>query len=208
MITSRRRTDDADDLALIFGDIPSSSMDEPEEIDEFGRPLPKINSTVLRRERQAAREARRSRRKARLSRIQDIDADDGYSTDSSLPPSDAKDYGTAINELIADGKDVLSDVHAIAFQDPSQGLGKWFGEWRSQYRDTYTNAWGGIGLVSAWEFWVRLEMLGWNALEVICCFIWPFCCPDHVFGLGSQRIGHVRLVLIIVPIFTSRSKHG
>jgi GC-rich sequence DNA-binding factor len=167
MIASRRREDDADDLALVFGDPPPPSLDAVKERDDFGRILPQMNPAVSRRERQAVRAARRSRRTSRSSGTKDIEAEEGYSTDSSLSPSDAADYNTATNKIVVNGKGVLADVHAVAFKDPSQGLGKWFSEWRNQYRYTYISAWGGMGLVSAWEFWVRLEMLGWNPLEVI-----------------------------------------
>ena len=180
MIASRRRADDVDDLALVFGDLPTSLLDD-EEVDELGRVSPTMNPAVLRRERQAARVARRSRRKARSSGSEDVEAEEGYSTDSSLSPSDATDYHTAISGITADGKGVLADVHAVAFKDPSQGLGKWFSEWRNQYKDTYTNAWGGLGLVSAWEFWVRLEILGWNPFEVIFCSFWLVCAHDRPF---------------------------
>jgi hypothetical protein len=32
--------------------------------------------------------------------------------------------------------------------------------------------------------------------------------PDHTFGSGRQGLGHIRLVLVIVPIFTFCNKHG
>jgi len=45
------------------------------------------------------------------------------------------------------------------------GLGKWFGEWKDQYEDIYVGAWGGLGPVGAWEFWTRLELVGWNPFK-------------------------------------------
>ncbi|KAG2107196.1 uncharacterized protein F5147DRAFT_653426 [Suillus discolor] len=39
------------------------------------------------------------------------------------------------------------------------------GGWHRHFGDSYTGAWGGLGLVIAWEFWVWLELLGWNPLE-------------------------------------------
>jgi GC-rich sequence DNA-binding factor len=76
------------------------------------------------------------------------------------------DYQSALERITNDGRDLLSDVRAAEFRDPSLGLAKWFGEWRGRFGDSYTGAWGGLGLVGAWEFWVRLELLGWNPLEV------------------------------------------
>ena len=55
---------------------------------------------------------------------------------------------------------MLSDVWANKFQDPQMGLEKWFGGWRQVYEESYMGVWGGLGLVTAWEFWGRLEMVG------------------------------------------------
>ena len=166
MISSRRRADDEDDLSLVFGTLPISAQTDSEDLDELGRVVPNSNSTVARRERQVARAARRSRRRTAGSpRTSDV-SEEGYSTDSSLAFSDALDYDTAMEKLKADAKDILADVRAVGFKDPSQGLGKWFGSWRDQYGDSYTGAWGGLGIVAAWEFWARLEIIGWNPLEV------------------------------------------
>ncbi|KAG2151320.1 GCFC-domain-containing protein [Suillus clintonianus] len=167
MITQRRQTDDQDDLSLIFGSLPATA-DYSEEVDDLGRVLPRANPVAVRRERQAARIARRVRRErereTRAIRTQP-DQEEGYSTDSSLPPSDAIDYQSAMERIASDGHALLSDVRAAEFRDPSLGLAKWFGEWRRRFGDSYTGAWGGLGLVGAWEFWVRLELLGWNPLE-------------------------------------------
>ncbi|KAG6377125.1 nineteen complex-related protein 2-domain-containing protein [Boletus reticuloceps] len=164
MIARRRRADDEDDLSVVFGTIPKPSA-ELDEADELHRVLPPSNSIVLRRSRRTARIARRTRRHAgKLSSDAD-DREEGYSTDSSLTQSDALDYQQALERITADGKDILSDVRSVEFKDPNHGLAKWFGEWRERYADSYIGAWGGLGLVGAWEFWVRLEILGWNPFE-------------------------------------------
>ncbi|KAF8442882.1 nineteen complex-related protein 2-domain-containing protein, partial [Boletus edulis BED1] len=164
MIARRRRADDEDDLSVVFGTIPKPSA-ELDEADELHRVLPPSNSIVLRRSRRTARMARRTHRHAgKLSSDAD-DREEGYSTDSSLTQSDALDYQQAQERIIADGKDILSDVRSVEFKDPNHGLAKWFGEWRERYADSYIGAWGGLGLVGAWEFWVRLEILGWNPFE-------------------------------------------
>jgi len=127
--------------------------------------VPKANSVVLRRERRAARVARRTRRHAAEPPADTDTRDEGYSTDSSLHQSDALDYRNALKRIATDAKYLFSDVRAAEFKDPSRGLAKWFGEWRERYGDSYTGAWGGLGLVGAWEFWVRLEILGWNPFD-------------------------------------------
>lgn len=160
MISKRRRKDEEDDLSCIYGDLPSSAS--VEETDELGRVLPATNPAAARRDRIAARGGRRLRRRVQSQSREE----EGYSTDATLPPSDAADFETAVEKLQAKGKDILSDVRAKDFKNPQLGLGKWFGEWREQFSDSYTGAWGGLGMVGGWEFWTRLEMLGWNPLEV------------------------------------------
>lgn len=184
IITQRRQVDDQDDLSLIFGSLPATA-DQLEEVDDLKRVLPRVNPVTVRRERRAARIARRLRRgrerEARVIRTQ-LDREEGYSTDSSLPPSDAMDYQSAMERITNDGHDLLSDVHAAEFKDPSLGLAKWFGGWRRRFGDSYAGAWGGLGLVGAWEFWVRLEVLGWNPLETsrtLDDFLW--CASLHEY---------------------------
>jgi GC-rich sequence DNA-binding factor len=172
MLESRRVADDEDDLAIFLGtpSTVSQSQNEPEETDELGRVLPRANPEALRRERRLARTARRLRRQQTraLSRTgaNAEGEEEGYSTDSSLPPSDAADYETAIDRISRDARDVLSDVRAEEFRKPLLGLGKWFGQWRSKFDDTYTGAWGGLGMVGAWEFWARLEIVAWDPIKV------------------------------------------
>lgn len=166
MIAQRRGAEDADDLTLFLGTPPSLQPKE-DEIDELGRVVPSANSPTARANRTAAREARKLRRRASNQNPgQKQVEEDGYSTDSSLPSSDAEDYRTAIVKLLGDGKTFMADVKAEEFKDPNLGLGKWFGEWRAKFSDIYTGAWGGLGMVGAWEFWVRLEILGWSPVEV------------------------------------------
>ena len=163
MILKRRRADDEDDMSLFLGNLrtPPQPDGTTEELDELGRLVPRANSAVVRRERMSARAARRLRRRA-VSQKQD---EEGYSTDSSLPPSDGADYTAAINRILTSAQNILSDVRSKEFKDASLGLGKWFGDWRHKYEDIYIGAWGGLGLVGAWEFWVRLEIVGWNPIE-------------------------------------------
>ncbi|GBE83032.1 nineteen complex-related protein 2-domain-containing protein [Sparassis latifolia] len=162
MISQRRRAEDEDDLSVFLGSLPQTQPKE-DELDELGRVIPQANPTVTRRDRRNARASRRMLRRASGHAQQN--EEEGYSTDSSLPPSDAADYKTAVAALLRDTKDIMSDVKAEEFRDPSRGLGKWFGEWRERFSDSYTSAWGGLGMVGAWEFWVRLELLGWSPLE-------------------------------------------
>ncbi|KAH8825156.1 nineteen complex-related protein 2-domain-containing protein [Flagelloscypha sp. PMI_526] len=153
IVTKRRTEDDADDLATVFGAL--SVTREEGEADEFGRDISPLSPADARKERMAYRAARHARH-VRVS-----EAEEGYSTDSSLPPTDNDAYDAAISSLRTRGADILADVKAEEFRDPSKG--RW-GSWREAYPDLYINAWGGLGVVSVWEFWVRLEMLTWNPI--------------------------------------------
>lgn len=157
VVVDRRRADDEDDLATFHGRQANSNVDDATPKDEFGRLIP---PSVLRRERRAARLARRARRQSKTE-------EEGYSTDSSLAPAEQESYEHTSGELIERKADVLADVRAAEFKDPAKS--KWWREWREKYADSYVGAWGGLGLVGAWEFWVRLEIVGWDVMEV-CVF--------------------------------------
>lgn len=162
MIFSRRRAENEDDLSLFLRPPPTVPAAIPEDLDEMGRDIPRLK--VTRDDRQRARAARRDTRRKNGRRGQD---EEGYSTDATLPPSDAADYLAALELVSRKRDDILSDVKVKEFKDPSVGIGLKFAEWRERFDDSYQGAWGGLGLVGAWEFWARYEMLGWNPFEVI-----------------------------------------
>jgi len=166
MIEKRRRQDDEDDLATFIGPLPDppSASDEPEETDELGRTIPKPNPTTERRQRRVDRIARRQLRSSRRTKPPPLGEDEeGYSTDGSLMAADLSAYSVAMQDLASRKKGVLADVKAEEFRDP--GKGRW-SVWREKYSDSYVGAWGGLGVVSVWEFWVRLECVGWDCVEV------------------------------------------
>jgi GC-rich sequence DNA-binding factor len=160
MIDKRRKADDTDDLATFLGPLPVVKPAEPEVVgtDELGRV---VNPGTLKRER---REARIRRHQAHQHKSEEEQQEEeGFSTDSSLSLPDVSDYAKALKSLAVRKKDVLSDVRAEEFRDP--GKGRW-SIWREKYADSYVGAWGGLGVVGVWEFWVRLEMVGWDCVEV------------------------------------------
>lgn len=162
MISQRRSAEDEDDLSLFLGSLPLP----PAETDEHGRVVPQANPTIARRERLAARTTRHQRRlSVKPPGTTPDDEDEGFSTDGSLPPSDAADYTSATQTLLTKRQNILADVQAREFLSPSDGLGKWFGQWRDRYGETYTGAWGGLGMVGAWEFWARWEFCGWDPVR-------------------------------------------
>ncbi|KAH7336933.1 nineteen complex-related protein 2-domain-containing protein [Rhizoctonia solani] len=157
MVSKRRLDDMSDDLSLFLG--APSTGEEMEVVDELGRAIPSSTApqSAVRKVRREARQSRRSNRPAE-------DDQEGYSTDGSLGPSDAQDLTDAISKCRTKASSVFSDVTAEEFRDPRKGVAKWFGEWRSRWGDSYIGAWGGLGVVGAWEMWVRLEVLVWDPL--------------------------------------------
>jgi GC-rich sequence DNA-binding factor len=167
MINKRRADDNEDDLVLLYG-VPADMVQASEEpqVDELGRALP--SSTEPHSAVRRARRQERMQRKAAHSRSQSNSTqDEDYATDGSLPPSDAADFEMAISSLKEKVQTVLfKDVKAKAFRDPKHGIAIWFGEWREKWPDIYHNAFGGMGLVQAWEFWARAEIIGWVPFDV------------------------------------------
>uniref|UniRef100_A0A8H8CMD7 GC-rich sequence DNA-binding factor n=1 Tax=Psilocybe cubensis TaxID=181762 RepID=A0A8H8CMD7_PSICU len=161
MISKRRREDSEDDLAAFLGPIPPPPQPESGELDELGRTVRRPDPVEESRARRVARVARRQIRKSRHVRPPG-EEDEGFSTDSSLSPQDTSAYGEALQSLSTRSKEILADVKAAEFKDP--GKGRW-SAWREKYAESYVVAWGGLGVVSVWEFWVRLECLGWNPVE-------------------------------------------
>ena len=170
MISKRRQEDDHDDLATFFGPLPAplETDTDMELTDEHGRSIPKPNPADERRQRRVSRVARRQLRSSK--RAKSVEVEEGYSTDSSLAPRDASAYSSALQSLASRKQEILADVNAEEFRDP--GKGRWT-VWREKYSDSYVGAWGGLGVVSVWEFWVRLESVGWNCIEV--CASLFFC---------------------------------
>ncbi|KAI0053189.1 hypothetical protein FA95DRAFT_1552680 [Auriscalpium vulgare] len=163
MVSLRRQADTEDDLSLFLGTPPAAPHTAPEELDELGRIVPRANPTAARRDRQAARLARRTARRTKTTTT--TTEEEGFSTDDELAPSDAADYAAASKSLRGRRDAILADVKAKEFREPSLGIAVRFGEWREKFEESYVGAWGGLGLVGSWEFWVRLEMLGWNPFE-------------------------------------------
>ncbi|KAL5482670.1 hypothetical protein ACEPAI_9264 [Sanghuangporus weigelae] len=182
MTTKRRTLDDEDDLDLFLGPLPSKDKKMPEAFDELGRVVPSGTSDATRKERRKARVTRHSHH----AHPQE---EEGYSTDSSLLPSDEADYQAALTSLRDKVSSILYDVRSDEFRDPSKGVARWFAAWRDKYSDTYSGAFGGLGMVSAWEFWVRLEMLGWDPISEsrpLDSFTWFSALYDYSRPVGAN----------------------
>ncbi|KAI6114383.1 hypothetical protein F5141DRAFT_1213574 [Pisolithus sp. B1] len=121
-ITHRRKEDGQDNLFAVYC-IPAQ---RDSSTDELGRTVPRADPVTLRKVRRVARVARRKYRRSRNALSEGDWEEEGYSTDSSFPSSDAQDYRAAIHRMAIGGEELLSDVAAAEFRDPSLGLSKWF----------------------------------------------------------------------------------
>lgn len=174
MLTKRRKEDDEDDLSLFLYIPPPQENNENE--DEFGRSLPQGPHAPSREARRTSRSARftftasqslSSSTAAPLAKLgMTPDDEQGYATDGVLLPADLEDFALAKANLGRKISTLLDDVKSAEFRDPNLGLTTRFAQWRDKWSDSYTGAWGGLGMIGAWEFWARLEMAEWNPLEV------------------------------------------
>ncbi|PWN49187.1 hypothetical protein IE53DRAFT_411810, partial [Violaceomyces palustris] len=93
-----------------------------------------------------------------------------------LSAPDQISYDQARQSLREKVSRILSDVKAPEYLDPCFRISgreedpvlhpscivSRFKEWRTRYREEYEKAWGGLALVSVWEFWSRLEICEWD----------------------------------------------
>ncbi|KAG8898670.1 hypothetical protein FRB99_007237 [Tulasnella sp. 403] len=158
MVSKRREEDDEDD-ACLFLTLPPKPSQEAQQ-DDLGR----ISAATQQGPHAPVRKARRADRERRHATRLGSE-EDGFSTDSDLPPSDAEDFEDAMRKLRQRVKALLSDVQLREFKEARLAVAQRFSDWRSTYEESYTNAWGGLGAVAAWEFWARFEMAGWDPLR-------------------------------------------
>ncbi|KAF8327394.1 nineteen complex-related protein 2-domain-containing protein [Cantharellus anzutake] len=167
MVAQRRNEDDEDDLSL-FLNVPASSNDG--EVDDMGRTISSAPHAPQREARRAARQARITNSRSRTpskNPASFASPDDllGYSTDADLSVSTQGDYDAAREDLSRKVSSLVADIESEEFLDPMKGLGRRFAGWRASFEDSYTGAWGGLGLVGAWEWWARAEIVDWNPLD-------------------------------------------
>lgn len=180
MVDKRRQADLSDDLSLWLdvavplelpkaedkingedSDDEDTNMAET-DVDELGRQRPEKDTSPSGPSRQARRRERLARRERRPAPATE---EDGYLTDDELPPADAADLLSASASLVSATGALFADVGNEHFLSPTSngGLSDRFSDWRRRYPEEYRNAFGGLALVQAWEFWARAEMAaGWN----------------------------------------------
>ncbi|KIK69685.1 hypothetical protein GYMLUDRAFT_150994 [Collybiopsis luxurians FD-317 M1] len=162
IITKRRLQDMEDDLSTFLGPLQSASEEPASKVttDDFGRSIRKEESIVARRERQTQRRTRYQN--FQESKASKLEVEEGYWSDSNLALPDEAAYQDAISSVATRTHDILADVKSKEFLDPAKG--RW-GTWKSLYEESFVAAFGGLGVVSAWEFWARLECVGWDCIQ-------------------------------------------
>ncbi|KAI8444537.1 hypothetical protein BY996DRAFT_8095112, partial [Phakopsora pachyrhizi] len=138
------------------------SADEFDELGRSRRELDISSQAPSRRYRRKERIERRKRRRAGEGRVASAPEDEGYSTDDSLSPADSSDLLSASQSLISSTSDILRDTSNPIFLSPTNpsSIAEKFQAWKSNYPEDYSNAYGNLALVQAWEFWVRMEIVG------------------------------------------------
>ncbi|GAA97057.1 uncharacterized protein L969DRAFT_96943 [Mixia osmundae IAM 14324] len=172
LVQRRRYEDDSDDLALFTGVATPSIYRLPTlieaESDDIVDDLQRIPpQDALREARRLARRHRHAQRRQSASLpVQDREEPEGDSTDDELEPSDTLDLEDAVRDLYRQHQLLFQDVAAEDFVDPDLGLRARFGQWREKHHEEYANAFGGLAMVSAWEYWARAEMGLWNPFDI------------------------------------------
>lgn len=179
IVGRRRLLDDADDVALFTG-IGIKAVMEPKnaeegdmqtddqngEVDEMGRSRREDDIEPKSLARRTRRQERAKRRARYLQSSPSNAEEEGFVTDDELLASDAADLQAAGSTLTTLREKIFEDVQSEEFKDPNLGINMRFLEWKKRYPQDYRDAFAGLSLVQAWEFWIRVEMASWNPLGV------------------------------------------
>ncbi|CAG8448617.1 2100_t:CDS:10 [Ambispora leptoticha] len=139
MIIKRRLQEDSDDLAFIFG---------------------KTDDTHI--YRQQLRE-NRIRTLVKNKGQADIAEEEGLSTDDELEETEKNEILSKIGLISEQHTELFSDVRD-EFKSISLIKSK-FEEWKSEYREEYLKAYGGLSLPGVFEFYIRYELLLWDPFK-------------------------------------------
>lgn len=178
IVGRRRILDDADDVALFTGVAIKVDMKDKKEkdgedmetdeqdgdVDDMGRSRREDDIEPKSLARRTRRQER-ARRRTLASGNASVDQE-GFATDDDLLASDAADLTAAGSTLATQRENIFEDVESEEFKDPNQGIKVKFLDWKKRYPQDYKDAFAGLSLVQAWEFWIRVEMASWNPLGV------------------------------------------
>ncbi|GAA6064227.1 hypothetical protein JCM10212_000374 [Sporobolomyces blumeae] len=201
--SSRRYADDSDDVSQFTG-MPTPidfklAADKKLEGDQDRMDRERVAEeerdldprSVARSTRRAERERRWRERSPRTTRPSATFIDDpGYDSDTSLTPGDQSDLSDAVSSLREQLGGLFSDVTQDEFRDPNLEIRRRFEEWRKGYREEYEAMFAGLGLVGVWEFWARVEMVGWNPFEIDQLAETPSDLSQYVWHQALTAYGH------------------
>lgn len=179
IVGKRRIYDDADDIALFTGvgikvdlagnekkgDDKEGMQADDDEVDDMGRSRREDDIEPKSLARRTRRQER-AKRRTLFSQNSSANEEEGFGTDDDLLPSDAADLQAAGTTLLEQREKIFEDVESEEFKDPNYGIKVKFLEWKRRYPQDYKDAFAGLSLVQAWEFWIRVEMASWNPFGV------------------------------------------
>ncbi|KAI8981087.1 nineteen complex-related protein 2-domain-containing protein [Pilobolus umbonatus] len=160
---SRKWQDGLDDLFL-FRDMSKTSLDEEmsnadtEEIDEFGRVRELRHS-------ETARQRRRKERMNRLSRYmhdsEDRLKEEGLWTDDDMQEDYNEQRQFKLKDIQTNQIDVMMTDVKEEFKSLELVMHK-FEDWKTKYNDDYQKAYGSLSIPTAFEFYIRMELISWD----------------------------------------------
>ncbi|CAO3684648.1 hypothetical protein G6F70_009008 [Rhizopus microsporus] len=166
VIISRQWQNTIDDLSL-FAQVQytGNETEEDGDLDEFGRMKDLKNSDTARRRRREER-IQRIARQADLAELSGEEAtrEQGLWTDDELQEEHIIQRDDKLQDIeMAQVNNMMNDVNN-EFKSLAAVKSK-FEAWKTMYYDDYQKAYGSLSLPTAFEFYVRLELVTWN----------PFC---------------------------------
>lgn len=174
--TSRRWQNNLDDLCQFTNlsatqlDEDMSTVDQDEQIDEFGRVKELRNSSSARQRRRLERQ-QRIEKQAGLSELEGEDAikEQGLWTDDEMSEEYYEQKHTKLQQIQSDAiEELLADVDD-AFKSLTTVKNK-FETWKVDYYDDYKKAYGSLSLPGAFEFYIRAELVSWDPFSVSLTF--------------------------------------
>ncbi|KAG0327130.1 hypothetical protein BG000_001088, partial [Podila horticola] len=153
-VVERRSRDLKDDLSEFANVVEEgSTRNEPTELDEFGRSTG-VDPFAAKKRRMADKARRR------IQRERQEGVDDGLATDDELGAGDVRELKEAVAELQDRKQGMLQEVGS-EFKT-LEAVKRHFQAWKTEYRQDYNKAYGGLLLPMVFDFYVRQETCLWD----------------------------------------------
>ncbi|KAG0031994.1 hypothetical protein BGZ81_000164 [Podila clonocystis] len=152
-VVERRSRDLQDDLSEFANVVEDGFTQNEPELDEFGR-----STSVDPFGAKKRRMADKARRRAQRERQEGVD--DGLATDDDLGAGDVRELKEAVAELQDRKQGMLQEV-GLEFKS-LEAVKRHFQAWKTEYRQDYNKAYGGLLLPMVFDFYVRQETCLWD----------------------------------------------